>query len=73
MKRKDFIIYPKTKIDIKDDMFKVVDAPIKVQLQAFITGYIEDYGESPSIKYLQSVFRITEQDAEIALYLYGKK
>jgi hypothetical protein len=73
LERKDFIIYPKTEIDINDDMFKVVDAPIKVKLKAFITGYIEDYGEPPSIKYIQSIFRITELDAEIAWFLYSQK
>lgn len=72
MKSKNFIIYPKVKIDSSNENIQMIDAPIKTKLKAFITGYMEDYGESPSVEYLQSVFSISQQDAEMALVLYSK-
>lgn len=69
--KKEFIIYPKTKIEVTDPNLVIVDAPVKVKLKSFITGYREDYGELPSIERLTSIFSVSEQDAHIALTLYG--
>lgn len=69
--KKNFIIYPETKIEANDPNLVIVDAPIKVKLKSFITGYREDYGELPSIERIVSLFHVTEQDAHIALTLYG--
>lgn len=71
MKSKSFIVYPKTKIDISDPRIEIIDAPIKVRLKAFISGYIEDYNEPPTTRYIQSIFNISESDAEMALHFYG--
>lgn len=68
--KKNFIVYPKTKI-VSNENIEIVDAPLKVKLKAFISGYREDYGELPSIERLKSTFSISEQDAHIALTLYG--
>lgn len=71
MKTKSFIIYPRTKIDVANPKIEVIVPPIKVKLKAFITGYMEDRNELPSVSYLQSVFEISIEDAEMALSLYG--
>lgn len=71
MKSKSFILYPRTEIDIDNPSIEIVDAPIKDKLKAFISGYIEDYNEEPTIQYLQLIFGISELDAEMALYFYG--
>lgn len=70
--KKEFIIYPKTKIEESNPAIKIVEAPRKVKMRAYITGYREDYGELPSIEQVRSIFRVSEQDAEIALVVYGK-
>ncbi len=69
--KKTFIVYPKTKINMDDPYYEKVDTTLKIKLKTFITGYIEDYGESPSITYIQSIFNISKLDVEIALSLYG--
>ena len=68
--KKEFIIYPKTKIAESNPTIKIVEAPRKFKMRAYITGYHEDYGELPSIEQIQSIFRVSEQDAEIALVVY---
>lgn len=68
---KSFIIYPRTKIDIDDTRLQVINAPIKVKLKAFITGYLQDYGELPTPQYLREIFSISELDAEMAIRLFG--
>lgn len=71
VKSKSFIIYPKSKIAINDPRLQVIDASIKSKLKVFITGYLQDYGELPTIQYIQSIFGISELDAEMAIHLYG--
>ncbi|MFJ8064882.1 hypothetical protein ACIQYS_09635 [Psychrobacillus sp. NPDC096426] len=71
MKSKSFIIYPRSKIDVENPNIQVIDAPIKVKLKAFITSYYEDRNELPSVSYLQSIFGISQLDAEMALHFYG--
>ncbi|WP_342538473.1 hypothetical protein MKY15_20735 [Sporosarcina sp. FSL K6-1540] len=71
--KKEFIVYPKTKIDISNPNVQIIDAPLKVKLKAFVTGYREDHGELPSIERIQSIFQISKQDAEIALTLFGNQ
>lgn len=73
MKSKSFIIYPKTKIAINNPIIEIVEAPIKEKLKSFITGYIQDYREAPTVEYLQSIFDISEQDAHMALVLFSKQ
>ncbi|WP_342441767.1 hypothetical protein MHB65_22240 [Lysinibacillus sp. FSL K6-0075] len=68
---KSFIIYPRTKIDTEDPRLQVIDAPIKVKLKAFISAYLQDYSEMPTTQYIQSIFGISELDAEMAIHLYG--
>ena len=68
---KSFIIYPRTKIEVDDPILQVIDAPIKVKLKAFITGYLQDYGELPTAQYIQSLFSISALDADMAIHLYG--
>ena len=69
--KKEFIMYPKTKIETTDPKVVIVEASRKVKMRAYITGYKEDYGELPSVKQVISIFRVTKQDAEIALVVYG--
>ncbi|WP_144511563.1 hypothetical protein [Bacillus sp. FJAT-22090] len=71
MKNKSFITYPRTKIGFDNPNIQVIDAPIKVRLKSFITGYLEDRNELPSASYIQSIFGISEHDAEMALHFYG--
>lgn len=68
---KSFIIYPRTKIDLDDPRLQVIDGPVKNKLKAFISGYIEDYNEMPTTQYIQSIFGISELDAEMAIHLFG--
>ncbi|WP_342505650.1 hypothetical protein [Sporosarcina sp. FSL K6-2383] len=68
--KNEFIIYPKTKIETTDPKVVILEAPRKVKMKAYITGYTEDYGELPSIEQVRSIFRVSEQDAEIALVVY---
>lgn len=72
MNSKSFIVYPKTRIDTSDENIKRVEASTKDKLKSFISGYIEDYGEAPALSYIQSLFHISKQDAEMALSLYSK-
>lgn len=69
--KKEFMIYPRTKIDMTDPNIEIVEAPLKVKLKAYITGYREDYGELPSIERIKSLFNVSDQDAHIALTLFG--
>lgn len=71
--KKEFLVYPKTKIDISNPNIQIVEAPLKIKLKAYITGYREDHGELPTIERIQSIFQISVQDAEIALTLFGNE
>ena len=71
--KREFLVYPKTKIDISNPNIKIIEAPLKVKLKAFVTGYREDHGDLPSIERIRSIFQISEQDAEIALTLFGNE
>ncbi|WP_438310850.1 hypothetical protein [Sporosarcina sp. FA9] len=70
--KKNFIIYPRTKIDMTEPLIEIVEAPLKVKLKAYITGYQEDYGELPTTERIRSIFDISNQDAEMALVVFGK-
>jgi len=69
--KKEFLVYPKTKIAESNETIQIVEVPLKVKLKAFVTGYREDHGELPSIERIQSIFPISKQDAEIALTLFA--
>lgn len=71
MQSKKFIVYPKTKLAVDNPHIEIIDAPIKTKLKAYVTGYLEDYGELPAIDSIRSVFNISKQDAEMALVIYG--
>lgn len=71
--KKEFLVYPRTKIDASNPNVQIIEAPLKVKLKAYITGYREDHGELPTIERIQSIFQISEQDAEIALTLFGNE
>lgn len=70
--KKSFIIYPPTKIETSNHSVRIVEAPIKIKLKAFITGYIEDYLEMPSPEKIASLFNISVADANISLMMYGE-
>ncbi|MEK4403471.1 hypothetical protein MKZ26_03370 [Sporosarcina sp. FSL K6-6792] len=71
--KREFLVYPKTKIEISNPNIKIIEAPLKVKLKAYITGYKEDHGELPSIERIQSIFQISKQDSDIALTLFGNE
>lgn len=56
-----------------DPYYEIVDITLKVKLITFITGYVEEYEKLPSITYIQSIFKISKLDVEIALLLYGSR
>lgn len=69
--KKNFITYPKTEIPIDSPKIEVNEVPRKEKMKIFITGYVEDYLELPSVEYTQQVFKVSEQDAHMAIVIYG--
>ena len=59
--RKEFIVYPKTTIDLEDPALVRADFSPNEALKCFITGWMEDYGDQPSIKKVREFFSETEE------------
>ncbi|GAA0347560.1 hypothetical protein GCM10008931_43560 [Oceanobacillus oncorhynchi subsp. oncorhynchi] len=69
--KKNFITYPKTEIPVNSPEIEVVEVPLKEKMKIFITGYVEDYLELPTVEYIQQLFKVHEQDAHMAIVIYG--
>lgn len=48
-----------------------IEVSLKSALKSFISSHIEDFGNPPSVELLQRTFKISQLDANMALYFYA--